>query len=450
MAKSQRQRETVDGSVPAADPAGSKDANTAAGEPEAQLPSLRLWSLPASMAVVLLTAILLVAGLFLSAMWYASFPTIRRDGVVTTATIFELLKIVFAVVAGLGGVAALVVAYRRQRVAEHASRLAEFSNKLAHAADARAEFARELSRTADARAQIESERNGVRLFNERFTTASEQIGSDKAAIRLAGVYSMAGLADDWSDGRQTCVDVLCAYIRMPYEPPHETRPENDTDVSAYLAAKQEHEVRQTVIRLISSHLKGTSEVTWQGLNFDFSGAAIDGADFSGVTLEGGSMTFDRATVFRRTSFRKARFAGTKLSFRDMRVRSALHFQGATFVSSETNFSHVCVDGGVLDLSDASIEAGKFVFLEANFESGNISFERAVFNLEVAFFAGAEFWPDSRVSFEGAKRQNAGVHTDFYRAMMHGGMVTLPNGEVTREQPEATDFPVIDSEEQSTH
>ena len=29
---------------------------------------------------------------------------------------------------------------------------------------------------------------------------------------------MAGLADDWPDHRQMCVDVLCAYLRMPYEP----------------------------------------------------------------------------------------------------------------------------------------------------------------------------------------------------------------------------------------
>ena len=29
---------------------------------------------------------------------------------------------------------------------------------------------------------------------------------------------MAGLADDWPENRQTCVDVLCAYLRMPYEP----------------------------------------------------------------------------------------------------------------------------------------------------------------------------------------------------------------------------------------
>jgi uncharacterized membrane-anchored protein YhcB (DUF1043 family) len=58
----------------------------------------------------------------------------------------------------------------------------------------------------------------TRTLNDRFTTAAEQLGSEKPAVQLAGVYAMAGLADDWEENRQTCVDVLCAYLRMPYEP----------------------------------------------------------------------------------------------------------------------------------------------------------------------------------------------------------------------------------------
>jgi hypothetical protein len=27
---------------------------------------------------------------------------------------------------------------------------------------------------------------------------------------------MASLADEWEAGQQTCIDVLCAYMRMPY------------------------------------------------------------------------------------------------------------------------------------------------------------------------------------------------------------------------------------------
>src|SRR5215472_16969002 len=56
----------------------------------------------------------------------------------------------------------------------------------------------------------------TRTLNERFATAAGQLGGDKPpAVRLAGVYAMAGLADDWEENRQTCVDVLCGYLRLP-------------------------------------------------------------------------------------------------------------------------------------------------------------------------------------------------------------------------------------------
>ena len=59
----------------------------------------------------------------------------------------------------------------------------------------------------------------TRMLNERFATAAGQLGGDKpTAVRLAGVYAMAALADDWPKNRQTCVDVLCAYLRLPYDP----------------------------------------------------------------------------------------------------------------------------------------------------------------------------------------------------------------------------------------
>src|SRR5580693_6873219 len=131
----------------------------------------------------------------------------------------------------------------------------------------------------------------TRAFNERFATAADQLGSDKPAVRLAGVYAMAGLADDWEKNRQTCVDVLCAYLRMPYEPD----PGQDAPEPKRLAFQAAREVRHTVIRVIADHLregawgsqpgldftraiaarseKGAA-VSWQGLNFDFTGVVF--------------------------------------------------------------------------------------------------------------------------------------------------------------------------------
>src|SRR5580698_3959034 len=50
-------------------------------------------------------------------------------------------------------------------------------------------------------------------LNEVFATAAGQLGSDKPAVRLAGVHALAGLADYWKENRHTCVDMLCAYLR---------------------------------------------------------------------------------------------------------------------------------------------------------------------------------------------------------------------------------------------
>ncbi|HEY5357257.1 MAG TPA: hypothetical protein VIJ82_06120 [Streptosporangiaceae bacterium] len=108
----------------------------------------------------------------------------------------------------------------------------------------------------------------TRTLNERFATAAGQLGGDKPpAVRLAGVYAIAGLADDWSENRQTCVDVLCGYLRMPYEPD----PGQDAPEPERFAFQASREVRHTVIRIITAHLKDDAAVSWQGLNFDFTG-----------------------------------------------------------------------------------------------------------------------------------------------------------------------------------
>src|SRR6476659_7696841 len=45
-------------------------------------------------------------------------------------------------------------------------------------------------------------RQGLHALNERFATAAEKLGDTQAATRLAGVYAMAALADDWKEKRQ--------------------------------------------------------------------------------------------------------------------------------------------------------------------------------------------------------------------------------------------------------
>jgi hypothetical protein len=165
----------------------------------------------------------------------------------------------------------------------------------------------------------------TRTLNERFATAADKLGEDKpAAVRLAGVYAMAGLADDWPENRQTCVDVLCAYMRLPYEPD----PSDDTPVIERLAFRASREVRHTVIRVITAHLKDGAAVSWQGLNFDFTGVVFDGGSLNAAMFCGGTI-----------DFRGAEFSGGTVSFRGARFSgSTVSFVGARFSGSTVDFS----------------------------------------------------------------------------------------------------------------
>jgi hypothetical protein len=113
-----------------------------------------------------------------------------------------------------GDNAAAASATTRAGILTAAAGLIAFTGVMVNVAETRR--ANEQTRERDRRAH-ELDRQGH--LTERFGRAADQIGSEQAAVRLAGVYAMAKLADDWAEERQTCIDVLCAYLRMPYTPP---------------------------------------------------------------------------------------------------------------------------------------------------------------------------------------------------------------------------------------
>jgi uncharacterized protein YjbI with pentapeptide repeats len=309
---------------------------------------------------------------------------------------FDAIKLILTVVGGIGAVVALTVAYRRQRHSE----AAEY-------------------------------REDTRLYTDRFGKAADQLGSDKAAVRLAGVYALAELADDWEDGQQVCIDVLCAYLRMPYTPPAdpETVPRGTGRQYGTLAkprqrlqrasvaptsARDPHEerqVRHTVIRLISNHLQAEAAAHWRGHDFDFTGAVFDGGTFEGAQFTGGTVFFIGA-VFADgdVSFSGARFAGGKVSF------SRARFAGGT-----VSFSRAQFIGGTVSFSSAQLTGGKVFFSGAEFTAGAVSFNRAQFTGGQVFFSGALF-TGGAVSFNRA--QFTAGKVSFSRAQFTGGDVSF--------------------------
>ncbi|WP_328426504.1 pentapeptide repeat-containing protein [Micromonospora sp. NBC_00389] len=341
-------------------------------------------------------------------------PTAPGAAAWTVANTFDAMKIVLSVVAGVGAVVALTVAYRKQDQGEAAEH-----------------------------------REDTKLYNERFGKAADQLGSDKAAVRLAGVHALAGLADDWREGRQTCIDVLCAYIRMPWPelpPPQEPaeaespQPEDGTVAASVVTAREiaeERQVRHTIIRVIRDHLRpgkrGDVE-RWHGHQFDFAGAEFHGGnlsgidiangttlDFDGTTLSGGSVNFHGATFSSgAVTFREATFSGGTVTFREATFSGgAVTFREATFSGGTVTFHGATFSGGTVDFHDATFSGGAALFREATFSGGAVDLHDATFSGGTVTFYEATF-SGGTVDFHGATFSGGTV--DFPYALFTGGTV----------------------------
>jgi membrane protein implicated in regulation of membrane protease activity len=258
----------------------------------------------------------------------------------TVANTLDAIKIVLSVVAGVGAVVALTVAYRKQDQGEAAEH-----------------------------------REDMKLYNDRFGKAADQLGSDKAAVRLAGVYSLAGLADDWREGRQTCIDVLCAYIRMPRpEPAEPASPPPASPAAVTRTVDEERQVRHTILRVIRDHLRSGKHgdvERWHDHQFDFTGAEFHGGDLSGISVaQGTTIDFAGASFTRGTvSFHDVSFAGSTVDFSD-----------ATFSGGAVRFYTASFSGGVLDFRNASFMGGAVSFRSASFSGAAVGFFGALFRL----------------------------------------------------------------------
>jgi hypothetical protein len=225
----------------------------------------------------------------------------------------------------------------------------------------------------------------VQTLNARFATAAEELGSDKpAAVRLAGVYAMAGLADDWEDNRQICIDVLCAYLRMPYLP-------DPGAGQARLTFLADREVRHTVIRVVTEHLKEGAEPSWQGRRFDFTGAVFDGGDFEDAIFSGSTVNFDNAKFTGgEVNFINAKFASGGISFIGAEFTGGMvWFIGAEFTGSTVNFGHAEFTGSAVNFDSARFCSGSVHFNSATFSRGStVSFDDAEFSGSWVDFRGA--------------------------------------------------------------
>ncbi|MFF6794343.1 pentapeptide repeat-containing protein [Streptomyces filamentosus] len=337
---------------------------------------LRLWRVGRALTLIFAAAVLVAGGVFYSLVLLLDVQEIDRTAKLDAKTLFDLVKLSFGVVAGAGALVALVVAYRRQRVDEAG----------AH-------------------------REATRLHTERFSQAVDKLGSDFPAVRLGGVHALAGLADDAPDDdlRQTCVDVLCAYLRLPHSPDPGDDPAHLEEHHHYLALR---EVRHTILRLIGDHYRrpeGTHR-SWQGCDLDLTSTVIDGRlDFSGATFSGGTVNFSGATFpDSNVNFSGATFPDGLVDFRGARFSDGFaDFYGATFSGGYLNFRGAKFSDSMADFSSATFSDGLVDFGGAAFPGGGVNFDRARFS-------------GGRVTFRGARF--SGGFVDFHGTAFSGGTV----------------------------
>ena len=137
---------------------------------------------------------------------------------------------------------------------------------------------------------------------ERYTKAVEQLGDEKAPIRMGGVYTLVGLVDEWLEEKslsdderfkegQVIINNLCAYIRSPftlatrYDELSKDSPSSDgiykdnqqefyTNKAEF---KAEADVRLGIIKEIHDRIQGPDKNTpgaWSDFEYDFSGSTF--------------------------------------------------------------------------------------------------------------------------------------------------------------------------------
>ena len=276
-----------------------------------------------------------------------------------------------------------------------------------------------------------------RRITELYTKAVEQLGSDKAPVRLGGLYALERLAQDNPAQRQTIVNVICAYLRMPFapaapagkpEPEAAAAPEApaaEADTGAIAPGDtwhQERQVRLTAQRVLADHLRDErardqrstdppSPRFWNNIRLDLTGATlidfglhdavVSDARFGSATFTGrawfhgatfiGAVWFDNATFSGDAEFREAAFTGNA-EFDQANFTGDADFNRATF-------SHAAVFTRTAFRGEAYFNqvtfGGRAVFDVANF-SGGAWFNPATFSGD-AYFDGATFSGDAGFS-----------------------------------------------------
>jgi hypothetical protein len=183
---------------------------------------------------------------------------------------------------------------------------------------------------------LESEK----VADERFARSVELLGNEADQVRVGAMHSLVWLATSTPRYKQTVIDVLCAYLRRPFQHPSWKENAADPDtvfVNVEPEVQQEQQVRRTAQRLLRDLLSwGNARKEYYDL--DLTGAALEYFRLDGRRIH-------------RFTARRAQFYGIT-TLREIEVKKPTLFSGATF-------------HGRLDLARAKLHGG-IAFTEVTF------------------------------------------------------------------------------------
>lgn len=184
-------------------------------------------------------------------------------------------------------------------------------------------------RTEEARHELESDK----VADERFARSVELLGSEADQVRVGALHALARHAGSAPRYKQTVLDVLCAYLRRPFEG---------------MQAEHERQVRFTAQRLITDLLPWGQDPDPAAYHLDLTGAHLEhfrlegrrigrlvarNARFHGITRLAGAhatkpVLFSEASFHGRVDMRGCRFDGG-VSFQHTTFATEVTFEGAS-------------------------------------------------------------------------------------------------------------------------
>jgi hypothetical protein len=270
----------------------------------------------------------------------------------------------------------------------------------------------------------------ARLIGESRAKAIDQLGADSAAVRIGALYVLERLAQDHPDQRQTIVNILCGYLRMPFASGRESSdtPELQVRVTAQriLAEHLQPFRLEDIMRLVGApgditdigaaerrdlELTAEGEPTnpryWPDLALDLTGAVLIDLDLYRCRVR--SVTFSRAEFIGDTRFLKCRVQGPA-QFDAAVFSGPARFDSAQFAASglfrdtvfhgSARFDAARLANAIFERTrfeaDASFAATQFIGSFATFENSRFS--------GPASFRSARFHSDTR--FDGARFERA--------------------------------------------